>query len=44
MRVEHHIRVSATNHLRVQQYRNFRVDDYLTPQGLANNPRPMGIV
>ena len=25
------------------KYRNFRVDDYLTPQGLANGQRPPGV-
>ena len=26
------------------KYRSFRADDYATSTGLANNPRPMGIV
>ena len=26
------------------KYRNFRTDDYLTPQGLSNAPRPAGVV
>ena len=36
--------IGAQKFFQDPKYRNFRVDDYLTPQGLANNPRPMGIV
>ena len=35
--------IGAQKFFQDPKYRNFRVDDYLTPQGLANNPRPMGV-
>ena len=36
--------IGAQKFFQDPKYRNFRSHDYLTPQGLANNPRPAGVV